>query len=109
MSVSLLKKEVKDEYSKENFRRIENTFNADPLRKGNFKFYERSFSTTGSYPYTFDYVHNLGFEPKDVILTSVIGGDIDFNYVDFTPTTVNITISAALTARFFLGRYEEMV
>jgi len=73
----------------------------------NFKHFELEFTTTG----TQTIPHNLGFQPKDIILTSKIGsGTITFNYGSFTKDDLSVTISGgSCTVRFFAGTYDEGV
>lgn len=51
--------------------------------------------------------HKLGFQPTDVILTSVTGnGAPTFEYDQFDKTSLVISTSGACVIRFFAGRYE---
>lgn len=108
--LKLLINDLKDYHEKENFRRIQDGFNQNPLTKGSFKFFAATFGLpTSTYPLTTTLVHNLGFLPKDVLQTSVIGGTLTWNYSAFTDKLISVTVSAQTTARFFLGRYEETI
>lgn len=107
MSLKLLTN-IQDEQALDNFVSIQDAINSNPLVKGAFKFIETTFGTSSStYPLTTTFTHRLGFRPKDIIQTSVIGGTLTWNYSAFTEATISVTVSAQTTVRFFLGRYEE--
>lgn len=113
---NLFKSEVKDEYARENFSRLEDFVRDDTVSKGNFRFLELNLASdvaTG-YPATKNVPHFLTFQPKDVIQTYVTRDVttgyqtvILWNYEDFTRTTVSVTFSSPCTVRAFLGRYGE--
>lgn len=51
--------------------------------------------------------HKLGFIPKDVILTSVVGTGVPtFEYAEFDKTYIVVSTTASCVIRFFAGRYE---
>jgi hypothetical protein len=101
----LLTSEVKDEYARENFKRLNALLEESPLLKGEFKFFE--LVLTGAVT-NLSLKHNLGFQPKDILQTSVTEGvTVTWKYASFTPTDVVLTTSAACTIRVFIGRYEE--
>lgn len=98
--------EVVDERSRDNFIRIQQFFREDPFYKGQFKFFEFTVAAAGS----FDFVHSLGFQPLDVITTSVRNSDgtvVTWDYDDFTSSIVRVTTDGAATIRAFIGRYAE--
>ena len=106
--IELFQREIEETHSQENFRRIQNSINGSPFSKLTAKFFEVTFGRTGAtFPLTTTFVHNLGFQPADVIATSVIGGTVTWNYSLFNATTISVTVSAVTTVRFLLGRYEE--
>ena len=106
----LLISEVEDRVIRENLRRVETEYNDNTLVKGQFKFFEVTFgNATASYPLAATFVHRLGFTPKDVLPTSIIGGTVTWDYSSFDGTQIYVTVSAQTTVRFFLGRYEEGV
>lgn len=111
MSLKLLQKEVSDEVAQENFRRLESYLREDPLGKGEFKFLTATLQSQANppaYPATVSVPHDLGFVPKDVIQTSVIGlGTLSWNYANFTKTHLSATISNSVTFRGFFGSYAE--
>lgn len=104
--LSLLKKEVSDEYSRENFERIEGFIRDEPLLKGKFKFFELVFSAAVT---NMRIPHNLGFLPKDAIITYRIPttSTVTLNQNLWTDTFLDITTSAAVTIRAFIGTYGE--
>lgn len=98
-------KEVGDPYIRDNFRRLDNFLRDFPFAKGEFKFFE--IVITGAVT-NFDFLHNLGFLPKDVITTNVSNNaTVTWKYDSFTTTTVRLTTSAACTIRAFIGTYRE--
>lgn len=103
--LSLLIEQVQDPISRENFLKVNQMVQADPFQKSNFKFFEITFTkaeTNKKLP------HSLGFLPKDIIQTSLIGaGTVTWNYTLFDSTNLNITTSAACVVRAFIGRYGE--
>lgn len=75
-----------------------------PLFSGNWKFFELSFSQV---EVNKKIPHNLGFQPKDIIQTSLTGlGDVEWNYDDFDSTNLDVTVNGACVVRAFIGRYE---
>jgi hypothetical protein len=103
--LKLLVKEVENEYSQENFKRLQDFINGQPLMKGIFKFFEITYPAAASFE---GFTHGLGFQPKDVIMTSVTGGaTVTWHYENFDSEKVYITTSTGTTIRVFIGRYEE--
>lgn len=98
--------EVVDKFSRENFKYLDKKVFNDAVLKGRFVFFERALEAA-VYPATLNVFHGLDFIPADVIQTSFLGGTVTWNYSLFTRTYVSVTISAAVTVRFYLGRYEE--
>ena len=76
---------------------------AEPLLVGKFEFFE---TTTIGAVTALKIPHNLGFLPKDIIVTSQIGGTATFIYQSFTTQYIVLTTTAAMTVRFFGGTYE---
>ena len=103
--IQLLVKQVDDEIVQENFKRIQDFFNIQYLMDS-FKFYE--FSVPGARVH-YKFKHNMTSIPKDVIILSVIGGDVTFNYSLFDRDYIDITTSAASTIRCFIGTYKGTV
>lgn len=102
MFPSLFKKEIEDAFIQENFKRINDFFLEDPVSNGGFKFFEVSIPTavTG-----YQHPHNLGYQPKDVILLhNSTNATVTFNYLAFDKTFIDITTSGATVLRFLLGR-----
>lgn len=101
----LFRKEIEDEFSQENFRRLGDYFKDSPLEKFQFKFFEIPFTMAVT---NFRYPHNLGFSPKDVITTFVSGGaTVTWNYDSFDSSFLDITTSGPTTVRALVGRYAE--
>ncbi len=107
MNLKLFTSEIADKLVRQNFDRLAEYIRSDPLRKGNFTFREIPFTGTG-FPKTVVLAHNLSFIPKDVLQLYVSNAaTLVWNYDSFTRTHLSVTVSAACTARFFVGRYEE--
>lgn len=106
MSGLNLIREIPEKLSRENFKRIETYIENLPLLKGQFNFIEQTLSD-GSYPATVRVYHSLGFAPKDILVTSVIGGTITWDYASATTEYIEASISAETTFRAFFGTYAE--
>lgn len=111
----LFSKEIKDEYTQENFVRLVDYFRNDAYTRTRFKFFEfvipevtRTPAIALVYPYTAVIPHYLGFLPKDVItLHNLNNVTLTWNYTAFTKNNVSFTVSAATTIRALIGRYED--
>jgi hypothetical protein len=104
--------ELVDDLVRQNFRKLDAYLRDEPFRKGGFRFVERSLdkeSAAATFPALVAFQHQLGFQPKDVILTSVSPDTVTVTpkYDSFTRTTVTFEISAPCTVRAYIGRYEE--
>lgn len=106
--IRLFTKEVVDGFIKENFQRLNDYFQKDPWRKGSWRFVTKTL-TAGTYPATLTFPHGFPFIPKDVLPLSVSPqtATATWNTDDFDRTNLSVTISAALTVRAYVGRYEE--
>jgi hypothetical protein len=103
----LLKNEIEDPKVQENFQRLEDFLRDFPLSNGVFKFFVLAL-TAASYPATVRVPHTLGFAPKDVLQTSVIGsGSVTWVYSQFTKSELVLSISGPVTVRAFVGSYAE--
>lgn len=98
---------------RENFQKIDAYLKAEPFRKGRFKFIEKQLAAdtaeiAGGYPVTRQFLHGLGFQPKDIIQLSVTNGAaIVWQYAQFDRNYLSLTFSADCTVRFYVGRFEE--
>ena len=103
----LFTKEIDDEYVQENFIRLNAFADSEGILKSGFKHFEVEFAAP-TYPSTVSFFHRLGYVPKDVLVTSSIGpGVATFEYALFSNTQIYVTITDAVTVRFFLGTYAE--
>ena len=95
--------DIEDERVRESLQWIYEYLINQSLLTGNFQF----LSVTVTAAVTSLLVpHNLGFAPKDIILTSVSNGQTaTFIYGSFTSTNISLTTSGACTVRFFGGSY----
>lgn len=105
--IRLLRDEIKDTYIRDNFRRLQDFLNVDPLRKGQFKFYEivlKTAAVNAVYP------HRLGFLPFDVLHLSVRLPDtatVTWHYDKFDEINLVFSTSGGCTIRAYIGRYGE--
>lgn len=99
---------VEDTKVRENFRQIQEFFDQQTFLNGNFKHYE--VTIPAGRDVTQDFIHNLGFVPRDTFLTFVSPdtATVTFNHDAYTREKINYTVSAVpITFRFYLGRYRK--
>ncbi len=101
--LKLFLNEVPEDYARENFRRISESINNDLISSANWRFIELLVEGVTT---NFKFKHNLKFIPKDVIITSMIGGVATFNYSLFDETNIDLNTTATTTVRFLLGRFD---
>lgn len=98
---------IQDPYIRETFRLIDKYFRDTDFFNGEFKHYEIVLSKAVT---DYQFSHNLGFVPKDVLTTFISGGaTLTWKYDNFTRTYVQFTTSAATTIRCFIGRFDKGV
>ena len=105
--IKLFIKEIVERFTQENFDKIQKFFNEDPFIKGHFKHFEITFTQAET---NFKFPHQLGFQPKDVIQTSLTGaGSLTWNYssINWDATNLDITVTDACVVRAYIGRYAE--
>ena len=102
--IRLVQDEIEDEFAQENFRRLQDLWNENPVLKAGFKFY--SITTTAAVTNQ-AFKHNLDFTPSDIIVLSRVPYTATFTprFDTFNATNIYFDTSAAVTVRFFLGRY----
>lgn len=101
--------EIADQYIRKNFERLRDFILQETPLQG-----FRAFSIRFEAPViNFKFKHGLGFAPKDLIQTSLIGqGGVQWNYSNFTATELDLTVSGAVsstaptTVRFLVGTLE---
>ncbi len=99
----LLRQEIQDLYVQENFKRIMDYGNANPLDRSSFSFL--SIEIPGAVT-NFKFKHNLGFVPLDVIIMhNSNNAAITLNYSKFDSNDLDITASGATQLRCLVGRY----
>jgi len=100
----LLRKEVEDEFSQENFKRIQDYFIAQALDRCNFQFLE--IPVTGVVTNK-KFRHRLGFVPKDIILMHNLNNQsVTWNYSLFSSTELDFDCAGSTILRILAGRYE---
>lgn len=95
---------IEDQYAREGMQYIWEFLKDQPLLRGQWEQFELSFDAA----VTNEKInHNLGFVPKDIIITKEDPlGTVTFNFDDFTDQLFDITTTGAVTIRFYGGRYE---
>lgn len=93
----------------ENFKNLMEYLRRESPLDG-FKHFELTFTAPVS---SYKFRHNLGFLPKDIILTSQTGsGTVVFNYSEFTANDLALTASGTISTaqptiiRFFAGSHK---
>ena len=95
---------IADPYARENFKKLQEFLAVEFLFLG-FRFFEKEFK--GAEPHH-RLSHNLGFLPKDVIITSITGaGSATFNQELSTKEELDITATGACIVRFLVGTFNE--
>lgn len=105
--IKIFTKEIKDTFVRENFIVLDQYVREDLFRKGNFRFMELSFPSAVSQQ---SIPHSLNFQPFDVIHLSTRKSDtatVTFHYDSFSRSSISVSVSAACTIRFYVGRYGE--
>lgn len=97
--------EIKDQYIRDNFRKIVEYLTGKAILQGEYRFYEIVIPSAVT---NYKFAHNLGFVPKDVLQTSKTGaGTLTWNYTLFDRDNLDITTSGACTFRGYIGRHRE--
>jgi hypothetical protein len=107
VKLKLFVSQLEDPYLQQNFKTIGDLFRGIPFLKGEFKFVEFEVRQSGTGQRV---QHGLPFLPKDVIVTSVVGGSVVFNYTRFDAKFLDFdatVTSSPLVVRAFIGRYTE--
>lgn len=105
MNIKFYLQELTDQYLIENFRRLNDFFMSVKMLNGRFEFLEITIPQAVT---DFNFTHHLGFQPKDIIQTSLIGaGSLTWNYEKFTKDFLSITTSGPCVVRLFAGSYKE--
>ena len=96
---------IKDKDVRENFQKLLEELRAFPLFQGQFRFIELSFDGAVTDK---SIQHHLGFQPRDVIQSSLTGtGVIVFKNDLFSPTHIVVSTTDACVFRGFIGAYVE--
>ncbi len=93
--------DIRDPVIQRNFQNLISYFNAQNQLL-NFQFTEQNLADGQTLTIT----HNLGFVPKDIIVTKLVGtGPVTFNLSKFTTSTLSLTATKACVIRFYYGTY----
>lgn len=96
--------DIEDKETRENFRKLDSYLKEDTNLLGfhHFEIIIDRAVTNLKYP------HSLGFQPKDVLMTSQIGsGTITWNYDLFDENNLDITTTGPTTVRAYIGTHVE--
>lgn len=96
--------QVEDFYSKKNFQSLA-AYHREQGQLDGFKFFEITIDDAKE---DFKFQHNLGFVPRDVIVTRCTGsGTVTFNYEKFSEQSLSITTTGSVRIRCFVGTYSK--
>lgn len=101
--------QLTDRFIRRNFEKLRDFINKESLLDG-FRGFELTFTETHAH---YKFRHGLGFLPKDLLQTSLIGsGTVIYNYSLSTDMELDLTITGAVsstdptTVRFIVGTME---
>jgi hypothetical protein len=98
--MNLFTKQIDDKYVRQNFEKIEESFNALVFTLGDFEFFEFKIPSAQN---KFKLYHNLGFNPNDVLVTKAIGSSFEFDYNGFNDKYLTIKTTGEVYIRCFIG------
>lgn len=104
MEFKFLLKEMDEDSIKQNFELVQSKFKDQKLLM-EWEFFDISFDAAVTDRM---FKHNLGYQPKDVLVTRLTGpGALTFEYDKFNQSFIKITTTGACRARFFVGTYKQ--
>jgi len=90
---------------RENFKRLQDYLKSETVLKSQFSFFEIIVKDAVTLQ---KFAHNLGYAPKDVIQTSLIGtGQLTWNYESFDRVNIVFTTTGPCTVRVLVGNYQQ--
>ncbi len=106
MSIQALKVDaIEDPATREALQLLRDELQKFAILKGEFKHLEKTFAGEST---NLRFRHHLGFQPKDIIQTSLTGaGAVTWNFTEFDDEFLDVTVSGACTVRAFIGSYRE--
>ena len=102
MKLNISLNNITDPQIRDTFASIKSTVETDTILKGTWKLYDISLASAS----TVRYQHRLGFIPTDVIVTSVRGASVTFDYDSFDKEIIVFTSTGKTRIRFFAGKAE---
>lgn len=97
INLSLFTDQIQDPRARDNFRNLVQYLGDNPFLHGKFKFFVIQVPITGATT-RFQFPHDLGYTPSDVLVTSVKGsGTITWNYDSFTGQVLDLTVTGGTT------------
>lgn len=102
--LKLFFRDIDNQYTLDNFRRIEGEINGQIILSANWRLITLTFTAAAT---NFRYLHNLPYVPLDGIVTRKTGaGSLILNYSLWSDTHIDVTASGALEARILIGRLD---
>jgi hypothetical protein len=100
---------IGDGIVRENLDNLRQELEEHPLINFDGEHFELVFDATFTYPLTNHKIpHGLGLKPLDVIQTSATGaGALTWNYLNFTESHLDVSVTGQCRVRAFIGRYSE--
>jgi hypothetical protein len=103
--IDLILKELKDEYSQENFTRLKDFIDRQILFEGDFKFFDILIPKAST---NFRILHGLTFIPADIILLSANGDqNFYFKYQFFNTDSIYVSTNGPVRIRFLAGKLKD--
>lgn len=103
---NLILKDVSDQYSRENFSRLQRFISEQVFFQGNFKLFEINLTMANL---SNEVPHGLTFIPKDIIVLASSGNqNFSFQYQNFTRDSIFIANEGPVTIRFLAGRLDDI-
>src|SRR5690606_29426475 len=96
-------RKIEDIRAREAFSELNQEIIKNPFTAGEFKFYELELDQAVT---DYEFKHNLGFIPTDLIQTSIIGSAVTWDYDSFDSEKLVLTTAGAVTIRFLAGRFK---
>jgi hypothetical protein len=107
VKLSFVLKGIVDRLAQKNWEALQREWNSQPLLVAGLVFKEIEISVAST---NFRFPHNLGYNPRDIIVTSATGldgtpftGTYSWNWDKFDGTNLDLTCSAPLKLRALVG------
>lgn len=92
---------IQDPLVRDNFRRLNELIESNPVMAGVFKPFEIQAKASG----TLKFKHNLAYRPSDILISFVgQGATVTVDYANTDSTWMSFSVSAPCTFRVLAGR-----